>query len=164
MEVVSEHCIPIGNYWEFSSAVGFEHLDHRWLRTAWWHKYERKWYPRSQPIIWARPEGWKPESDEEFAERSKGWVQGGVRLDHEKVQVGGIYCLFEDPASKVRVTDLNRYHTWPGVYVQNLDVSSGRDVFTNELDSTVFNSKHARKNWCRRRRARYRKFGKPCYW
>ena len=110
------------------------------------------------------PEGWKPESDEEFTERAKGWVQGGVRLDHEEVQVGGIYRLFEDPATKVRVTDLNRYRTTPIVYVQNLDGFEGRDVFTNELDSTVLNSKRARKNWCRRRRARYRRFGEPCYW
>ena len=53
VEVVSETRVPLGNYWEFSSADGFEHLDHRWLRTAWWHRHERKWYPRdpSKPII-----------------------------------------------------------------------------------------------------------------
>ena len=166
VEVVSEHRIPIRNYWEFSSAAGFEHLDHRWLRTAWWHKFERKWYPRdpSKPIIWARPDDWKPESDKEFAERSKSWVKEGERLEHEKVQVGGIYRLFENPACKVRVTDLNRYRTKPEVYVQNLAGYDGRDLFTDELESTLLNSKRARKNWVRRRRARYRKFGEPCYW
>ena len=164
--VVYTDRIPLGNYWEFSSAAGFEHLDYRWLRTAWWHKFERKWYPRdpSKPIIWACPDDWKPESDKEFAERSKSWVKEGERPEHEKVQVGGIYHLFENPACKVRVTDLNRYCTKPEVYVQNLDGSGGRDLFTDELESTLLNSKRARKNWVRRRRARYRKFGEPCYW
>ena len=74
VEVVSETRVPFGNYWEFSSVDEFEHLDHRWLRIAWWHRHKRKWYPRdpSKPIIWARPDGWKPEQDEEFAERTKG--------------------------------------------------------------------------------------------
>jgi len=157
VEVVSEHRIPIGNYWELLSKVGFKHLDHRWLRTAWWHWYKRKWYPRSQPIISDRPEGWKPELDEEFMERTKGWVQGGVHLDHEKVQVSGIYHLYEDPETKVRVTDLNWYCATPILYVQNLNGSKRRDVFTDEFDSTVLNSKCAKKNWYRRRRARYRR-------
>ena len=167
VEVVSETRVPLGNYWEFSSADGFEHLDHRWLRTAWWHRHERKWYPRdpSKPIIWARPDGWKPESDEEFAERTKGWFQGGARLDHEEVEVGGIYRLYEDPATKVRVTSLNRYETKPIVFVQHLDGSKeDRYLFTDELESTVLNSKRTRKNWRNRRRAKLRRGGHFILW
>ena len=166
MEVVSETHVPLGNYWEFSSADKFEHLDHRWLRTAWWHRHERKWYPRdpSKPIIWACPDGWKPESDEEIAERTKGWFQGGARLDHEEVKVGGIYRLYKDPATKVRVTSLNRYETKPRVTVQYLDSSREWDLFTDELDKTVLNTKRNRKNWRNRRRAKLRREGSYFLW
>ena len=125
--VVYTDRIPLGNYWEFSSAAGFEHLDHRWLRTAWWHRFERKWYPRdpSKPIIWASPDNWKPESSEEFEARTKGWVKEGERLEHKEVQVGEIYRLFENPACKVRVTDLNRYHTNPKCTYRTLTATVG---------------------------------------
>ena len=136
MEIVSETRVPLGNYWEFSSADGFKHLDHRWLRTAWWHRHKHKWYPRdpTKPIVWARLDSWKPEPDEEFAERTKGWFQGGARLDHEEVEVGGIYRLYENQATKVRVKSLNRYETKPIVFVQHLDGSKeDRYLFTDEL-------------------------------
>ena len=32
--------IPLGRYWEFEGVKEFEHLDHRWLRTVWWYKFE----------------------------------------------------------------------------------------------------------------------------
>ena len=107
----------------------------------------------SKPIVWARPDNWKPESSEEFEARTEDWVKEGQRLDHEEVQAGGIYRLFENPSCKVRVTSIYHHLTNPEVYVENIDDSGGKDLFTDELESTMLNSKHARKKWVRRRRA-----------
>ena len=166
VEVVSTGRIPFGKYWEFPSEDGFEHLDERWLRTVWWHRHERKWYARdpSKPIVWIPPDNWRAETNEEYAERTKGWLVGGVRLEHEEVEVGGIYRLFEDPATKVRVTSLDPTNTIPRVTVQYLDGSGEWDLFTDELDKTVLNTKRNRKNWRNRRRARLRREGSYFFW
>ena len=68
-------------------------FDNRWFRSVYWdprsEKYESRTYP--DPVIWTAPEGWKPETEEEFKERSKDWLYEGARLDHSQVCIGGKY-------------------------------------------------------------------------
>ena len=71
--------------------------------------------------------------------------------------------MFENPDRKVRVEIIYRHLTKPHMYVRDLDGSSGKYLFTDELECTLLNSKRARKNWVRRGRARSRKWGKFCF-
>ena len=68
VEVVSTGRIPFGKYCWFPTEDGLEHLDHRWFRSVWWNKHERKWHSRnpSQPIAWIRPDDWEPKTKEEY--------------------------------------------------------------------------------------------------
>ena len=71
--------------------------------------------------------------------------------------------MFKNPACKVRVTIIYRHLTKLEVYVENINGSGKRYLFTDELESMMLNSKRARKNWVRRRRARCREFGEFCF-
>ena len=52
--------IPTSKWIHLGCKEELEHLGYRWLRTVWWHKYEREWKPRdpSKPIIWACLPDW----------------------------------------------------------------------------------------------------------
>ena len=85
---------------EFESKTFRESFfDNRWFRSVYWDpctkQYEARNYPKR--VTWTAPEGWKPETEEEFKERSKDWLFEGARLDHKRVCVGGKYLLYEDP-------------------------------------------------------------------
>ena len=51
-----------------------EHLDARWARTVYRSEREKAYKPRypDVPVLWVRTPDWKPETDEEIAERCKG--------------------------------------------------------------------------------------------
>ena len=68
-----------------------EHLDARWARTVYWSEREKAYKPRypDVPVLWVRTPDWKPETDEEIAERRKGWADG-YRLSHKEALLGGI--------------------------------------------------------------------------
>ena len=143
------------------------HFDNRWFRSVYWdgrtEKYESRTYP--DPVNWTFPKDWKPETVEEFQERSKDWLVGGSRLEHEFVILGGTYRLFEDPDhTEVRVVTVNQNPRKlpPKVYIKLVDGPArqwGRWVFSDELDSTVLNTKRSRKNWLKRQKATNRKKG-----
>ena len=86
-------------------------------------------------------------------------------MEHEFVSLGGTYHLFEDPDhTKVRVVTVNQNPRKlpPKVYIKLVDGPArqwGRGVFTDELDSTVLNTKRSRKNWLKRQKATNRKKG-----
>ena len=62
------------------------------------------------------------------------------------MEVGGIYRLFDDPATKVRVTNVNQYGLFPRVTVQALDGSGQEwEIFMDELNEMVLNPKRNRK-------------------
>ena len=167
VEVISTGPVPFSLYVWFPTGKGFEHLDDRWYRSNWWNKHERKWHPRnpSVPIQWNRPENWKPETEEEYKERTKKWLVGGTRLEHEEVEVGGVYRFFEDPATKVRVTNVNRYGLFPRVTVQAPDGSGQQwEIFTDELGEMVLNPKRNRRNWRHCRKAKTRRDGSYILW
>ena len=142
---------------EFESKVFRDSFfDNRWFRSVYWdpciQRYESRDYPK--PVIWTAPDGWKPETEEEFKERSKDWLFEGTRLDHKQVCVGGKHLLYEGPEhTKVRVTAVNHGKLPPKVYVRLPEGPPGqwgRWIFTDQLDSTVRNSKSSRKNWVKR--------------
>ena len=139
----------------------FEHLDERWERTVWRSEREQAWKPRDpiKPIIWARSPDWKPKTAEEAKERYK----KGRHLEHEGVRARGIYRFFDNPGHKVRVKRLYRHLEKPKVFVRELDGSSGKFVFTDELERLQLNSKRVPKICVRRRRAKCRAWGEFCY-
>ena len=85
-------------------------------------------------------------------------------MEHKEVEVGGVYRFFEHPATKVRVTNVNRYGTFPRVTVQALDGSGEWEIFTDKLDEMVLNPKWNRKNRRNRRRAKTRREGSYVLW
>ena len=130
------------------------HLDARWARTVYRSEREKAYKPRypDVPVPWVRTPDWKPETDEEIAERRKGWADG-YRLSHKEALLGGIYRFFEDPERKVRIVHI--FHDdKPTVQVFSLGHPvESKIIFADELHETQLNSRRARKNWCKRRAA-----------
>ena len=102
-------------------------FDERWIRTVYWDRDASSYKPRdpSKPVVWNPPEGWKPETEEERAERTKFYYPGGTRLWHSSALPGAIYRFFEGPDyPKVRVTHCFRGNGIPHVLVRDLDGSN----------------------------------------
>ena len=137
-------------------------FDERWIRTVYWDRDANSYKPRdpSKPVVWNPPEGWKPETEEERAERTKFYYPGGTRLYHSDALPGAIYRFFEGPDyPKVRVTHTFRGNGIPHVLVRDLDGSNKRFVLADELEATKLNSARSRKNWIKRQKSIARKNG-----
>ena len=135
-------------------------FDGRWIRTVYWDPNDLAYKPRNltKPVVWSPPKDWKPETEEEFKQRTKFWYPGGIRLYHKDVLPGAIYRFFEGPEyAKVRVTHVFRERSIPKVLVKDLDGSNERFIFADELERSQVNSKRSRKSWIKRQRSTARK-------
>ena len=48
-------------------------FDDRWIRTVYWDLDDYTYKPRdlNKPVVWSPPEDWKPDTEEEFKQRTK---------------------------------------------------------------------------------------------
>ena len=126
------------------------------------------WYPKppKKRVRWGQTRetpGWgekkrayKPETEEEAAERRKGW-SNGHRLYHEDALVGAIHKFYKYLKRRARIVHI--FHSdKPIVQVRSLRPPvEYKILFYNELDGHQQNSNRACRNWCKRYAAHKRR-------
>ena len=147
-------------------------FDSRWYRSVYWDKRTRQFESRAtcregcepEPVVWTAPDDWTVETRAEFDERSKHWNKDGLRLEHEHAVAGAKHQLYEHPDHPVvRIVAVNGGDLPPKVLVKHEETNRAWWLFTDELDTTVINTRRNIKNWQKRRRTSYRISGKSVW-